>query len=145
MINSLVTALITVTLGWLSIWVRTKLKRAESKALERDENKRQSLDKMLRFNSEFLSDEKSMTESIADLEEMCRPLVAWAPDEVLYEYANFLEGKLPGIINSITEYEVHFGKAILAFRKEIGFKDRRSKIDPRHLAAIFKAGWRKPL
>jgi hypothetical protein len=72
-------------------------------------------------------------------------MAVWAPDEVLAEYAQHLETKHPEDLRSIADHERHFGAAILAFRRELGFKDSKHQLTPERVALIFKAGWQGPI
>ena len=68
---------------------------------------------------------------------MCKDLVVWAPDDVLAEYAMYFNKRAPE--SKLKDFEIHFGKAILAYRRELGFKNK--KITPEQITVIFKAGW----
>jgi len=140
---------VTLALGWLGFWVRNKLRRAHQMESERDLEARKALEKLLDVWSERLSlissQNKPLSLSVHDLEEMSRKLVVWAPDEVLIQYESFLEKRSPDIIKSIDDHEIPFGMAILAFRKHLGFRNKRDKLTPKRILAVFKAGWKKPL
>ena len=57
----------------------------------------------------------------------------------------FHEKQFPESIKNLKEYEIHFGMAILAFRKDLGYKNKGDKIRPEQIVTIFKAGWKQEL
>ena len=72
---------------------------------------------------------------------MCNEIVIWAPDNVLYEYGMYFIKRNPEKEKNLKDFEIHFGKSILAYRRE--FKHKNKNIRPEMITAIFKSGWDK--
>lgn len=140
-----ITSIITIGLGWVTIWVRNKLRRKQQMESERDIKKREAIENMLKWHSERLLNSVPSEDALRRLLEMSRDMAVWAPDEVLLHYFKFLEKRFPEILKSIKPHEIHLGKAILAFRRERGFPNKNDKLKPSQVAAIFRAGWKTPV
>ena len=143
--QSVLTAIITVGLGWVTILVRNKLQRKQQMESERDIKKREAFEKMLQWFSEKRLSKGPTEAELRRLLEMSREMAVWAPDEVLLHYSEFLEERFPDMIKSIEPHEIHLGEAILAFRRERGFPNKNNKLKPSQVVAIFRAGWKTPI
>ena len=140
-----VTAVITVFVGWITIWIKNRLSRAEKKVTELNQKKREVFQQMIDLHSEKMFGENINSNWLEKFAAMRREIVVWASDEVLLEYALFHQKLFPKSLENVQEYEIHFGKAIIEFRKQLGYKNKKLKIKPEQIIAIFKAGWEKPL
>jgi hypothetical protein len=112
---------------------------------ERDIKKREAFEKMLQWYSEKRLTNVPTEDELRKLLEMSREMAVWAPDEVLLHYSEFLEERFPKMMESIKPHEIYLGKAILAFRRERGFPNKKNKLKPSQVAAIFRAGWKTPI
>jgi len=96
---------------------------------------RETMDKFLQKWYERRTDyskewHSSFTKSVRDM-------ILWCPNNVLYHIGMYLTlfGK--------PEAEIHFGKAIICYRKTLGYKNRwwnRRKVIPEHIISIYCAG-----
>jgi hypothetical protein len=72
--------------------------------------------------------------------QMIQKLMIWSNDEVLSKYALYISEINQSPIRDLKDKEVQFGKAVLEFRKQLGYKNKG--ISPDKIALIFKAGWK---
>lgn len=140
-----ITGVLTVIIGWISIWVKNRLSRAKKRETELDQKKREVFQNMIDLHSEKIFGEYHNTDWLERFAIMRKEIVVWASDEVLLEYALFHQKLFTESLKNLEEYEIHFAKAILEFRKQIGYKNKNSKIKAEQITAIFKAGWERPL
>jgi hypothetical protein len=145
MLQSLFTSIVLKVLGWAMGWISRMYKRVQRMESERDRKSKEAFEKMVEFFSELLMPRNTGSANLSKLTEMSRQMAVWAPDEVLVHYTAFLEQRCPNIMKSIKDHEIEFGKTILAFRRERGFRNKDDKLNPRQIVAIFKAGWDRPM
>lgn len=81
-------------------------------------------------------DQKDWIDKFSD---MSKYVLLWASDEILTEYGTFLQKRYEKY--KIKEHEIHFAKMILAFRKEIGYKNKKNKLSPEQIILIFRSGY----
>ncbi|MFC1614402.1 hypothetical protein ACFL5K_03820 [Gemmatimonadota bacterium] len=144
-ITSAITAVLTVSLGWLSIIVKNKIFRKEKKETEKEKMKREAFEKLLEIHSKKVQREHYESDWLEKFAKMCNLIIVWSSDSVLLEYALFMQ-KYPSKKQiRIEEYEKYFGQAVLEFRKELGYKNKDNKITPEQIVLIFKTGWDNPL
>ena len=113
--------------------------RSQSKA-ELELKKRESFKKLLDEHSELFLDfihKKSDEEWTKSFSEMRKNILLWGSDEVLFEYAQFVKKQYRH--NDVKDYELHFAKAIIAFRKELGYKNKKDKITTEQIVYIFRS------
>ncbi|HCY76505.1 MAG TPA: hypothetical protein DHV28_11340 [Ignavibacteriales bacterium] len=114
--------------------------KSQSKA-ELEQNKRASLKRMLDSHSEILFNKHHYENWHYNFSEMSRNILLWGSDEILEEYGKYVMGRHPDY-EKIKEHELHFAKAILAFRKEIGYKNKKDKVTPEQIVIIFRSGYK---
>jgi hypothetical protein len=132
---------------WFGWWLRVKWMAKHTAKEELRSKEKEVFEQMLANHSrQFAHFNVNQTRTEHEFEEnlvVTRNLLAWSSDEVLAEYAMYLERlsqSLPSQVQELKDWEVHFGKSILAFRKQLGYKNKR--ITPEQVATVFKAGWR---
>ena len=144
--NTLLIPIITIILGWFTFWIRNSLTQRQKEKSLIIENKRNIFQGMLDLHSEKLVgkhlDDSSWIERMGKISSQ---FIVWVSDEVVHEYATYLENKNTEEFNKLEDYEIQFGKMILEFRKEIGYTNKRKLLMPKHLTLIFKSGWKKTL
>jgi len=140
-IISFLTTLGTASIGFFFYYLRVRMKEKSQSKVELELKKREAFKKLLDEHSEIFLDffhKKELDEWLKDYSEMRKNILLWGSDEVIYEYAQFVEKRHKQ--DEIKEHELHFAKAILAFRREIGYKNKRSKITPEQIVHIYRSG-----
>jgi len=138
---SAITAVLTVLLGWLSIIVKNWIYRKEKKESEKQKMKRKAFEKLLELHSKRVQGKQYEKDWLEEFANMCNLIIVWSSDSVLLEYALFIQNLIPEQQRKIENYELYLGKAVLAFRKELGYENKDDKITPEQIVLIFKAGW----
>lgn len=132
----------TTTFGFfINHYLKNLLDKKSLSKSELEQNKRESFKKLLDEHSEIflgLFHNKPLDEWIKDYSEMRKNILLWGSDEVIYEYAQFIKKGFPQ--DDMKEHEMHFAKAIIAFRKEIGYKNKRNKVTPEQIVFIYRSG-----
>ena len=141
-IISIVTTVLTVILGWLGILVKNKILRQEKKETEKQKMKRVAFEKLLDIHSEKIQGKQYEPDWLDEFAKMCNLTIVWASDNVLSEYSLFRQKQFPEKLDKVKDYEIHFGKTVLEFRKELGYKNKNNKITPEQIVLIFKSGWK---
>lgn len=83
--------------------------------------------------------------------EMSKDILLWGSDKVIAEYGKYvvLKNKIKKeraqkkdvpINYDQEELENHFANAVLAFRKEVGYRNLFKKVKPEYILLIFKSG-----
>lgn len=141
-IETVLISSLTTSLGFLFYILRLKIKeKSESKA-ELELNKRKAFKKLLDEHSDIVLGSfhnKPIDEWSKEFSEMSKGILTWASDEVLSEYGKYAENYY-GSEDDIIERELHFANAILAFRKSLGYKNKRNLITPKQIVYIFRCG-----
>ena len=146
MLQSLFTSIIIKVLGWAMGWISKIYTRVQRMESERVQKSREAVERMMRFYSNLhVPRSRIPSGELDELTEMSREMALWAPDQVLVHYIAFLEKRSPRMFATIADHEIEFGKTILAFRHERGFRNKDNKLQPEQVAAIFKAGWDSPI
>ncbi|MEK0337575.1 MAG: hypothetical protein QQN41_09100 [Nitrosopumilus sp.] len=128
-----------VLISAFSVWIRNRIKRAEKNMSEIHYMKRKALQQMIDLHSKLASGKSYDNNWIDEFGEMRKEIVVWAPDNVLIEYTKYNEKRDPDCMKNIKDYEVYFSKAIIAYRKEFGCKNKGNRLKPEHISAIFKS------
>jgi hypothetical protein len=143
-LESLVLNIVIVLLASFIIWFRLKLYLSSSGKLELENKKREAFKNLLVLHSDLILgkhiDSKVMIPWLEKFSEMTINILLWGSDKVIGEYGKYV--KLRSVHETkISDREVHFANAVLAFRKEIGYKNRNNKITPEHIILIFRIGY----
>jgi len=140
------TPILTIGLGWITLWVSGKFKNYfDRKKLLRNQEE-VVLGQMLSLWLKKLANEKEfdLTKWGSDMEETSRNFVTWASNNVIIQFAKFLKAKYPEM-DKLEEHEIYLGKMIIAFRKQIGFRNWRWRIKEKDVIIIYKAGHKLPI
>ena len=140
-IISVLTTLSTGVIGLLIYVIRNWFINKTKDKIEKSQNKRESLQKLLEMHSEIIQDKQFDENWMERFFDMSKNILLWSSDNILAEYALYFQTKFPDF--KIDEYEIHFAKAILAFRKEIGYKNKQDKITPEQIVLIFRSGFKR--
>lgn len=143
---SLFTTLTVAVFGAVIWWFK---KHWESKQEEKREivsKEKEAFSKMLEHHSNMFASFNSnsglnVNVKLEDTFPVVRELLVWSSDDVLREYSLYLRTVFKDENNKLSDREMHFGKAILAFRKQLGYKNK--DITPEYVAIVFKAFWQK--
>jgi hypothetical protein len=141
---SFITTLGTASVGFFFYYLRVRLKEKSHSKAELEDNKRKSFRKLLDEHSKLLLEKHHkipIDEWIKEFSDMSKSILLWGSDEVLSEYGKYVE-KYSDDIQKIEERELHFAKAILAFRNELGYKNKREIITPKQVVLIFRSGYK---
>jgi hypothetical protein len=137
---SLSTTLILL-LGW---WLRKRWQVKHDAKIETQTRERDVFTRMLDNHSrQFASISVNQNHTEHRFEDnlvVTKELLIWSSDEVLAEYSLYMQEKSPEVIGQLEKSEIHFGRSILAFRKQLGYKSK--DITPEQVALVFKAAWR---
>jgi len=139
LLASLAGSIITIFIYSILHYLKKIIDRREEDKITIKENKRTSyknlLDKHIRI---LIGTEPS--DWTKEFSKVSIDILLWASDGVLREYGKYIESREKSKIE-IQEHEIYFAKAILAYRKELGFKNRRGKITPKQIVLIFRLGY----
>lgn len=138
---------LTTTVAFFFYILRLRVKEQSQTKAELELNKRQAFQKLLNEHSDLvldIFDDKPIKDFQKGFSEMSKSILSWGSDEVLSEYGKYAE-LYYSKDSKIEERELHFAKAILAFRKELGYKNEKSVITPEQVVYIFKCGHRKSI
>lgn len=132
--------------GLFGFWLRKKITLKEKEDIQYRANKLETFSQLLDIHSKkFLSIHVKGEFKPVELTEqhlkMISNMMLWTSDKVLSEYVKYFEKLNPEAINKLEEREIYFGKTVLAFRIELGYKN--TGLLPEHVAILFKWGWRK--
>jgi len=134
---------LTTTVAFFFYILRLRVKEQSQTKAELELNKRQAFKKMLDEHSDIVSGafhDKPLDEWSKDFGNMSKDILTWASYEVLSEYGKYAEKYYSVGSGNIIERELHFANAILAFRKELGYKNKKEKITPQQIVYIFRCG-----
>lgn len=133
----------TTAVGFMFYLLRLKYKEHTESKAALELNKRQAFRKMLDEHSDIVSGayhDKPFDEWSKDFGNMSKDILTWASDEVLSQYGKYAEKYYSSSSENIIERELHFANAILAFRKELGYKNKKKVITPQQIVYIFRCG-----
>lgn len=142
-IVSAFTSMVMLLLGAGIWWFKRKFDRGQEVKKEKTEREKLVFERMLdnhsrQFANVYVNQNRTEHEFEHNLM-VSKDLLVWSSDEVLFEYGEYMtEEKL---LAELTDREKHFAKSILAFRKQIGYKN--IGLTPEKVAIVFKAGWRR--
>jgi hypothetical protein len=129
-------------IAFLLIWLKVQLKISTQNKIELEIKKRDAFKNLLDLHSDILLGRPLSEENANNWDikysEMSINILLWGSDKVVYEYSKYILAKNSNN-EKFEEREVNFANAILAFRKEIGYKNRFRKIKPEYIIKIFKA------
>src|SRR3989339_832603 len=137
----MVIELVAVTLlssGILVFWLKRRIISSEENKAILIDKQRIALSQLLELLSERIARKQFDNEDWVELfAKASKEVLLWCPDNVLYHYAMYIQEFKP---DGSEEQEVHFAKAILEFRKAIGYRNWFGRITTEHIAKIFRAG-----
>jgi|SRR5690554_1857017 len=123
-------------------WYQTKIKIFAQNKIELELKKRDAFKNLLSLHSDILLgrplSEQNATKWDLKYSEMSVNILLWGSDKVVYEYSKYILAKSTNN-EKFEEREINFANAVLAFRKEIGYKNRFRRIKPEYVVKIFKA------
>ena len=130
MLEIILINLVFTVIAFLFIWSKVQLKLSTQNKVDREIKKRESFKDLLNHHSDLILG-KHMTmplkEWMGNFADMSKNILLWGSDKVILEYGEYVMLRHKER-REILEREIHFAKAILAFRKEIGYKNRFNKI-----------------
>jgi hypothetical protein len=114
-------------------------KRIEFSFIERDKRIQYERETMLKFLEIWYNRRSNVSkDSLTEFTKSLREIMLWCPNNVLYHLGMYLSmyGK--------PEAEEHFGKAVLCYRRTLGYKNRWwrwwQKVTPEHIVLFYEAG-----
>ncbi|GEM_PF-1607773 len=131
----------------LYLWSRIQLKLSAQNKIDLEIKKRESFKDLLNQHSNLIlgkHNKMPLEEWKNNFAEMSRNILLWGSDKVIVEYGEYVTARFKNFKEkeiNITEREIHFAKAVLAFRKGIGYKNRFKKVKPEHIIYIFRIGY----
>ncbi len=138
--TTLVTALCLILVYWFKGFLIEKSLNKEGLK----KNKRDSFKNLLDQHSKILLGKQYDENWEQDFSDMCISILLWGSDKVLKEYATYVQNHDKNKV-SVHDHEIYFAKTILAFRKELGYKNKRDKISPEQIVLIFRMGFNKEI
>lgn len=133
---------LTTTVAFFFYILRLRVKEQSQTKAELELNKRKAFKKLLDEHSDIVSGafhNKPLEEWTKNFADMSKDILTWGSDDVLSEYGKYAE-KYYAEESDIIERELHFANAILAFRKELGYKNKKKIITPKQIVYIFRCG-----
>ncbi|MCH8032550.1 MAG: hypothetical protein IH950_02175 [Bacteroidetes bacterium] len=126
--------------GVIVFWLRKHIDFGFSEKNKRIEAERKAMDNFLQRWYERRSDYSK--EWLSAFTKSVMAIMLWCPNNVLYHIGMYMSlfGK--------PESEIHFGKAILCYRRTLGYKNRwwnRRKVTPEQIILIYCAGNKEKL
>jgi hypothetical protein len=123
-------------------WYQTKIKISAQNKIELELKKRDAFKNLLKLHTDILLgrplSEENANKWDLKYSEMSVNILLWGSDKVIYEYSKYILAKNANN-DKFEEREINFANAVLAFRKEIGYKNRFGRIKPEYVIKIFKA------
>lgn len=136
----IISSLTTATGFFFKDYLHNLLKEKSQSKSELEQNKRESLKKLLDLHAELLIHKFENPNWLDSFSEMSRNIILWGSDNIISEYGEYVKKHSSKEFKEILEQEIHFAKAILAFRKELGYKNKKNKVTPEHIILIFRSG-----
>jgi len=119
-------------------WAKKRIIKSIANEIQIIDKQRNTFSKFLDLWSERVTGDAFKSKDwIKRFAEASKDVLLWCPDSVLEQIALFVETFLSG---KTKESEIHFAKAILAFRKTIGYKNSDGNITAEQIVKIFNAG-----
>ena len=126
-------------------WFRLQLKLKAQNEIDLEQKKRDSFKNLLMLHSDLILSKHipnyPVNEWLEKFSGMTNNILLWGSDEVISEYGKYSKLRNDSQ-NKYTEREYHFANAILAFRKELGYKNTGEIITPEQIITIFKIGYK---
>lgn len=133
-----VMGIIPLSYAIFKFWMKKKIIQSIASETQLIEKQRTAFSHLLDLWSERVIGEAIKSDDwIERFAKASKDVLLWCPDDVLYYYALYIQEFKP---NGSSEQEKHFAKAILGFRKALGYKNRGGNITPEHIVKIFSAG-----
>lgn len=130
--------LIPILLAIFHFWARKRIIKSIADEIEIINRQRDTFSKFLDCWSERVTGDAIKSEDwIQRFASASKNVLLWCPDPALEQIALFVETFNP---DKPKDSETHLAKAILAFRKTIGYKNEGGKITPEQIVKIYKAG-----
>jgi len=139
---STIISTVLVLLGIFQFWWKKKIIHSTADKIQIINKQRDVFSKFLDLWSERVIGKahKPNSDWLERFARASKEVVLWCPDSVLEQIALFVETFDP---HKPKESEIHFAKAILSFRKTLGYKNWRKKITPEQIIKIFDTGTKK--
>lgn len=122
--------------GVLIFWLRKRIDFSFNEKNKRIQAERDAMDNFLQSWYERRSDYSKESQNAFTI--AVRSIMLWCPNNVLYHIGMYLSlfGK--------PESEEHFGKAVICYRRTLGYKNRWwrwwKKVTPKHIILLYCAG-----
>ena len=130
--------IILITWGIIEFWFKKKIVQKIIIENELIVKQRGTFSKFLDLLSQRITGDAMSNEKwIGDFANVSKEALLWCPDSVLLYIGLYMYHFKP---SGGETQDINFAKAILQFRKTIGYKNRLRRIKPEHIIAIFKAG-----
>lgn len=125
-------------------WFRIQIKLKAQNEVDLEQKKRDSFKNLLTLHSDLIlgkyDPEKSINKWLERFSEMTINILLWGSDEVISEYGKYVEHRTTHN-KEYSEREYHFANAVLAFRKELNYKNNKDVITPEQIILIFRIGY----
>lgn len=146
--QTLILDLVIAGLSFIAIWFKLELRLISLNKIDLEQKKRDSFKNLLEVHQDLILGKhlgnKSSTEWVEKYSEMAINLLLWGSDAIIYEYGNYANIRMHEKVK-FTEREYHFANAVLAFRKELGYKNKRHRISADQIILIFRVGYDKEI
>jgi hypothetical protein len=136
-LNEIIRLLVTIitSSGIVTVYFKRRINVAIDERIHRTNNQRESFSKFLDIWYSRRDDHSDDWSN--NLGKASKEMMLWCPNEVIYHVGKYVEffGK--------PEAEYHFGKAVLCFRKTLGYKNRwwqLNKITAKQIVDIYCVG-----
>jgi hypothetical protein len=133
-------------LGVITFWLRKRITVSIENKFGIVQKEREVFSRLLDLHSELLVDE-SFDPWLKRFYPTIKEALLWCPDNVVREYTLYARELLGGRFNNgkeVSTHHLHFAKAILAFRKRLGYKNWFHRIKAEDIAITFSFGKEQP-
>lgn len=142
--ENIILNLVFAAIAFTFIWFKLQLKLLSQNLVDLEQKKRDSFRNLLVLHSDLILGKhipnKPIVEWLDKFSDMTINLLLWGSDEVIFEYGKYVELRTIHE-KKFREREYHFANAVLAFRKELGYKNNKNKITPEQIIMIFRIGY----
>jgi hypothetical protein len=142
-LTSLITILLIAIIPVVVLWFKIKVYFSSDKKKVFEKEKKEIFKILLDEHFKLLIGanlKMDDTEWHKNFSEVSKGIILWGSNNMINHYGNYCERYLDDVKckTECSDREVHFAKAVLAFRKSIGKRNWFYRIKPKHIIYIFR-------
>jgi len=144
MFEIIIINLVFTVIAFMFIWSKVQLSLSTQNKIDLETKKREAFKNLLVLHSDLILGKQFGNDIpikwLEKFSDMTINILLWGSDKVIFEYGEYAMMKYKPTVKT-EEREIHFANAVLAFRKEIGYKNRFKRVTPEHIIRLFKIGY----